>query len=496
MKKMPLITILLLLAFTQLSFAGGSNDKGGGAIKPGYKIHIKLTGVDDSVKKAFLVHYYGTKSIYACDSAALKNGVAEFNRRDSAFVGGSYMLLLSDHRTNFEFLLNNGDDITISAKVKDLPFGLKFANSPENEKFLDYQKYARDFGEKEQGLVKELGAAKSKADTDAIRKRGDVLSKDFAAFRKKLVKENPGTLLANILRSLEKPEVPEGEHFLEDGKTKDSTFAYRYYKAHFWDGFDFQDDRMIYTPLYDGLLEEYMSKMVLPWPDSVIHECDIILKKARGTKDVFHYSLWWLTRYVENSKVMGISDVFVYLVENYYMKGDAFWLSNDELKKYIERAQKMGPNVIGNVAPQLKVPNVITKKEESMSDVKAKYTLLVFYSPNCGHCQHELPLLDSAYEASLKDKGVKIFTLSTEGDEKQISDFLVKLKVDKKWTNTWDPEHTSNYHNNYDVYSTPTIYLLNDKKVILGKRLDHSNIGTMIEVTERKLKDKASGKLK
>eukprot|EP01030_Chromulinospumella_sphaerica_P014279 gene14279-14072_t len=46
---------------------------------------------------------------------------------------------------------------------------------------------------------------------------------------------------------------------------------------------------------------------------------------------MFHYTLWWITRYVENSKVMGMDEVFVYLVENYYMKGDAFWLKSDEL---------------------------------------------------------------------------------------------------------------------------------------------------------------------
>jgi len=205
-------------------------------------------------------------------------------------------------------------------------------------------------------------------------------------------------------------------------------------------------------------------------------ESDVLLKKAKGSKDVFHYTLWWLTQYVENSKVMGMDEVFVYLVENYYMKGDAVWLTNDELSKYLDRAQKIAPNVIGNLAPEIKLPNVTTKKEESLSALKAKYTLVVFYSPNCGHCQHEIPKLDSAYKADLKNKGLRIFTVATEGDEKAINDFITKDNMGE-WTNTWDPDHTSDDHNKYDVYSTPTIYLLDDKKIIKGKRLDHSNIG-------------------
>ena len=495
MKKIVLATALLTLGMNLKSIARDDNNKANPS-NQAYHIRLKMADAKDSL--VFLVHYYGKggTTIYKSDSAMFKNGVAEFRSKDSTFVGGSYMILMSDKRSNFEFLLNRGDDITITALQSKLPEGIKFTNSPENEKFQDYQRHAKIYGEEQQGLVKELESAKTKADTADIRKRGGESAKVFADYRKKLVKENPGTLLANILRALEKPEVPEGDHFLEDGKTKDSTFAYRYYKAHYWDNFDFQDDRLIYTPLYDQLLDEYMSKMVLPWPDSVEHESDMILKKAKGTKDVFHYSLWWLTRNVENSKVMGISDVFVYMVENYYMKGDAFWLTNDELQKYIDRAKKMAPNVIGNVAPELKLPNVYTKKEESMLDTKAPYTVVVFYSPNCGHCKHELPQLDSAYEASLKAKGVKIYTVATEGDEKAIGDFLTGLKVDKKWINTWDPEHVSNYHNNYDVYSTPTIYLLDSKKIIIGKRLDHSNIGNVIDITERKLKDKAKTETK
>ena len=494
MKRIKSIATVLLLG-TVLHTNGRDGMSSGSGGRAPYTIHLVMPDVTDSM--VYLAHFYGKggNEIYIQDSARFKKGgIADFKGKDSSFVGGSYMLLLSNKRTNFEFLINKGEDLTINAKVAKLPDGIKFTNSPQNEKFLDYEKHARENGEEQQKLVKEMETAKTKEDTAEIRKKSLALAKNFVDYRRNLVKESPNTLLANILSALEKPEIPEGDHFLPDGKTKDSTFAYRYYKTHFWDGFDFRDDRLIYTPLYDGLLEEYFSKEVLPYPDSVIYESDILLKKTKGTKDMFKYTLWWLTRYVENSKVMGLSDVFVYLVENYYMKGDAYWLSNEELQKYITRVQKMAPNVIGNVAPELKLPNVFTKEKESMHDVKGKYTLVVFYSPNCGHCQHELPLLDSAYEASLKEKGVKIYTVSTEGDEKSIGDFLVKLKVDKKWTNTWDPENVGNYHNNYDVYSTPTIYLLDDRKLIVGKRLDHSNIGSLIDMHERKLKEKATGK--
>jgi thiol-disulfide isomerase/thioredoxin len=171
------------------------------------------------------------------------------------------------------------------------------------------------------------------------------------------------------------------------------------------------------------------------------------------------------------------------------MKGDAVWLSSDELNKYIDRAMKIAPNVIGNLAPEIKLPNLASKKEESLSATKGKYTLLVFYAPTCGHCKEEMPAIDSLYKATLKNKGVKIYAVSTEGDEVAAKDFVTRYKLGD-WLTTWDPEHIGDWRSKYDVYSTPTIYLLDEKKIIRGKRLDHSNIAGLIEMMERKDKNK------
>ena len=481
MKKIALLVALIFTGFVSAS-----------AARIAYKIHLKIPDVKDSM--VFLAHYYGNPlpKIYQRDSAKFdKGGNADFYSTDSTFVGGIYMMLLSDRKTYFEVLLNKGDDMSITAYVKKLPEGVKFKNSPQNERFQQYVEFLKGYSEGQEVFKKQLAESKTAEDSADVRKRAGKTANDLNNYRHDYVKKYPNTLLSNIFKALEVPVVPEGDHFLEDGKTKDSTFAYHYYKAHYWDDFNYQDDRLIHTPLLDGKLEEYMNKLVLPWPDSVEHESDMLLKKARGTKDLFKYTLYWLTRNVENSKVMGMDEVFVYLVENYYMKGDAFWLSNEDLQKYIDRAMKIAPNVIGNIVPELKLPNVTTQKEESVSNVKGKYTLLVFYSPNCGHCQHEIPLLDSAYKAGLKDKGLKIFTVSTEGDEKAINEFIKKNKMDE-WTNTWDPQNVGNYHNKFDVYSTPTIYLMDERKIIIGKRLDHTNIGSVIDMTEKKAKDKAA----
>lgn len=450
----------------------------------GYTIKLKFTDIKDSI--VFLAHYYAKPlpTIYKTDSVRLdKNGVGVMQSKEET-LGGIYMILLEDKKTYFEFLLNNGDNFSITATAATLPMGLKYKNSPENERFAEYVVFLKDYSAKEQVLINEIGKAKNRADTNEISAKGQALSKSLKDFRKDYIKKYPNTLLTNIFRTLLLPEVPPGKHYLADGKTVDTAFGYNYYKTHYWDEFDFNDDRLINTPVYDGRLDEYFNKLVMPWPDSVQKEGDSLLAKTRGRKELFKYTLHWVTQYAQNSKIMGMDQAFVYFVENYHMKGDAYWMTSDILAKYVDRAQKIAPNVIGNLAPDIKMVD-INKKTFNLHGVDAKYTLLIFWSPDCGHCQQEIPRVDSVYKAALKQRGVKVFAVRTEGDEKQWQNFIDKHGM-KEWINVYDPERHSNYKAQYDVYGTPVMYLLDEKKIIRGKKLDYSNIEKVIDIIEKK----------
>lgn len=471
--KRLLLLLTLLTGITYSSIAAN-----------GYKLQIKFTDIKDSV--IYLAHYYAKPlpTIYKTDSTRVdKNGLAVMESKEET-LGGIYMILLSDKKTYFEILLNNGDNINMSVTVSQLPLGVRFKNSPENTRFAEYVAYLKDYTEREQKLRDEVSRAKTKDDTNTIAEKGKVLSKELKDYRKNYIAKYPGTLLANIFRSLLLPEIPAGKHYLEDGKTEDTLFGYNYYKDHYWDDFDFTDDRLINTPMYDARLDEYFNKLVLPWPDSVQKEGDMLLAKTRGRKELFKYTLHWVTQYAQTSKVMGMDQAFVYFVENYHMKGDAYWMTSDVLAKYIDRAQKIAPNVIGNIAPDIKMVD-INKKQQSLYSVNAKYTLLVFWSPDCGHCQAEIPRVDSVYKATLKSKGVKVYAVRTEGEENKWQEFIKKHDM-QDWVNVYDPEHKSNYKAQYDVYGTPVMYLLDEKKIIRGKKLDYSNIDKLIDILEKK----------
>jgi len=472
MKKHYLIAILCLLS--QFVFA-----------KDGYRIRIKLTDRRDSF--VYLAHYYGKNfpTVYKSDSARLdKNGNAMFEKKDK-IVGGIYMILPQDHSRYFEILLNNGADFSITASMDSLQGNVHYKNSSDNSDFLQYQNFIAKQTSREKELREELAAAKTKEDSTSKYEQAKRLHREMTDYRADYIKTRPNTLLATIFKAMQMPVVPEGPHYKEDGKSIDSQYAYRYYKSHYWDGFEFQDDRLIHTPILQARLDEYFNKVVVQQEDSVIREADSILRKMRGTSELFKYTLSWLSTNAQTTKVMGMDKVFVHLVENYYMKGDATWLGNEDLNKYIDRAKKIAPNVINNPAPAF-VAEDTAGNDLKLYDFEAKYTLLIFYAADCGHCQHELPLIDSVYKQELKARGVRIIAFNVEKNELQWKSFITKNKLEA-WTHVWDPEYKSRYWALYDTQQVPAIYLLDEKKIIRGKKLDHSNIGKVIDITEQKL---------
>ncbi|NDA64993.1 MAG: DUF4369 domain-containing protein, partial [Chitinophagia bacterium] len=163
-----------------------------------YKVQVKIPDVKDSM--VFLAHYYGKPlpTIYKRDSARFdRNGVATFTSTDSTFVGGIYMMLLSDKKTYFELLLNKGDDIGINVTLSKLPDGVKFKNSPENERFQAYVDFLKTYSAGQEALKKELSEATTAADTAKVRKKAGATSKDLINYRADYAKKYPNSLLAN-----------------------------------------------------------------------------------------------------------------------------------------------------------------------------------------------------------------------------------------------------------------------------------------------------------
>jgi thiol-disulfide isomerase/thioredoxin len=455
--------------------------------KDGYQIKVRFTDAKDSL--VYLCHYYGKNTtVFKDDSVRLNSkGEAEF-KSTKKIVGGIYMLLFADKSASMELILLNGDQFTLDVTKSAIFQTAAFTGNTENTDFYEYQRFLMDYGKGYQKLEADLVNCKTKKDSNLVRDRLREKGKELSAYRRSFIAKKPNSFIATIFNAVEEPEIPEELPTLPDGK-KDSTFPRYYYKKHYWDKFNLKDDRLIYTPLYERKLDDYMSKLVIPVPDSVNRECDSLLKVTEGHEEMFKYTLWYLTRWTETSKVMGMDESFVYLIENYYMRDKATWIDSAQLAKYIKRAGEIAPNMIGKPAMDLRMIDTTGKNVIPLSSIKADYTVLIFWSPTCGHCKKEIPRFDSVYQAALKKYNVKFFAVDADNEFEKWKVFINENNLNEGWTHVHDPQRTTNFRSFYDVYSTPTIYLLDDKKIIRGKRIDHNNLVGLIEFLEKKKKN-------
>ena len=440
----------------------------------GYTVKFRIAGLKDTT--CLVANYYGNGT-YVKDTLKVDaSGRCTFSAPDT-LPRGVYILVITDKKY-FEFIVNNDRKFSISTEVSDPVGKLTVTGSPENSLFYDYLKYNRDqFGDMQSLQDRYKKNEGNKDSTDAIRKKIIALNDSAIAYKLSIVAKYPESFLAFMINAMKEPTVPDAPT-LPNGR-KDSTFAYRYFKAHFWDGTDFTDDRLLRTPVFHNKLKRYFDQVVVQVPDSINSEIDRIVGKTGSNREMFKYIVWFATWHYENSEVMGFDAVFVHVVDTYYVTGRAYWTTGTTLEGIIKKAAKLKPLLIGNVAPNMVMMDTAGTLV-SMHNIPANILILLFWDPDCGHCVEEMPKIREIYDQYKKDYGLEIFAVCSDTN-------MVKMKKeirkrDMHWINVDGPRSlTGNYHDQYDIKTTPVIYILNRKKEIIAKQLKTDQIATFIK---------------
>ncbi|MCR9063159.1 MAG: DUF5106 domain-containing protein [Cytophagales bacterium] len=452
-----------------------------------YSIKVKLDG-GPTDRYIHLAHFLGYNQYIKVDSAKLENGFYHFEGEEP-LKGGIYLVVLSTSKY-YDFIVS-GDEkaFTIEADTVDFVKSVKFTNSRENDILFGYRKFLSEMNNKAGEINKSIDSADPNAN-QLRREKMAGLQEEVTNYINKTLKENEGTFAAKVIKANQEIEIPKEIPLNPDG-SKDSTFAYRYYKAHFWDNVDFSDGRILRTPFLQTKLEKYFKDLVYQVQDSVINNADHVITLSKQNNEVYRYVLWWVTNKYENSEIVGLDGVFVHLAEEYYLK-DADWLSEEQYKKFADRVKILKPLRTGEVFPHLYVydvnDNVVTVNQS-----KGKYTIVYFYSPDCGHCKDAAPELVE-YAKKAKDKGIVIYNVSVDYELDKVKEFIKKYGTDEHMLNLWDKGHHYYFRDNYDVYATPTSFILDSEKRIIGKRIPINEFDRFIEFYESKQKNLSQSK--
>lgn len=466
---------------------------------PAQQLNLRFQVKGATAGDAILANYFGDKQ-YIQDSAKVDaNGNFVFKTTEKRDAG-IYIVQFPTGSTRkyFEVILLDGQmNFAVESDTTDMIGKMKIIGSRENDIFLEHNlflaKKSKEM-EKLQADMKAAADAKDSITEKKIREQITGIDKEVKEYKRNFYKvKYPESFFAKVLRAMDEPDLLPYDQCprLPDGKI-DSAWNNRNYKEHYWDGFDFTDGRLLRTPVYHNKLKFYLEKITSPAPDSIIKAAHWIIEKARSDSDNFKYAVHYVTYTYEVSKVMGYDAIFVNMVETYHMKKQVWWLSESQLKKVIDRATKLKYSLLGASAVNVQLTDT-SGVVRQLQYVNADYTILIFWEPTCGHCKKEIPVIKTYYD-SLRAQGVsvEVYAINSEHDPIAWKKFVKDNKL--TWVNVMssDPQLLANYKYYFDVYSTPTVYLLDKQKKIFAKRLDPKGIETFMNrrINEDKKKAK------
>jgi thiol-disulfide isomerase/thioredoxin len=451
-----------------------------------YKVTLQAPQYKSGI--AYLTYHMG-KNLNIEDSAAVSaNGTAIFQTKRK-LLPGIYAMVLPGKSKLVDFFVDKEQVINVKIDTTDLLNKTVITGSKENVLFEQYQKTMAVKGKQWETERTAYSQSKTKQDSLLHEANYNKLNKDLNEYRENIMKTQPQSMLTAVLSAMK--ESPLLNPNPRD--RNDSLQNYYHYKAHYWDGVTFMDDRILRSPFFLPKFEKYYREIIVQHPDSIIKEADYQLLLARSSPEMYKFILNWMTDEYINPKYMGQDAVFVHLFEKYHSKGLTSWLNEKQMETISRRAYMLMANLIGAKAADLEMLDT-AGKAAALYNVEADYTVVIFWDPNCGHCKEEVPRLDSIYEASWKKHHVKIYAVlsaDSKEDMKTVWKQYIREHNIGDWINVYQSKEMEeaekasqkpSYRQLYDVTMTPTLFLLDKEKRIIGKKLSWQQLDELMQV--------------
>lgn len=448
----------------------------------GYHIKGNVKGIKP---EAFtLGHYFGASQYITKDTTqADANGNLLFEGA-KALPGGLYMILSPSKKRVMDLIIGAEQHFSFSTDTANIVGHMQVKGSPDSELYYKYQQHVSGYTSEINLLQRQLQFRQDLMTTTKINN----LRRQLMEYYKQFAQENSNSLTGKIMRAGAEVELPTPPK-RPDGKP-DSAWLFHYYKAHFWDNFDFSDERLVRTPILQRKIDRYMQELTLQQTDSLIQSADFIIEKAlkAGNKEMQAYCIWYLTNQAENPTIIGGDAVFVHLADKYYLGGLMPITDPTTVENIREKVNTIKPVLVGKTMPALSLTDT-AGKAISLNDLKNKYVILFFYDPDCGHCRQSTPALKALQEKYKTTLDLQVFAASVARAPEQWKKYIRDFGV-QNWVHGYDYSFRINFRKDYDVNNTPMIYVLDKNKKIIARRIPVEQLEGFLDYYEQTLSAK------
>lgn len=399
----------------------------------GYEISIKTKGISKDV--LYLKIFNGTASeTYTVDSVKIseKTPIAKFVEKQK-ILGGIYKLELKSNKSALNILVNNGSKISFNLEGTDI-LGLVAEQEP-NISFLTYERQS-----------------------GSIEKKLELL--------RNVQKKYPSPTLDLYTKLEEKRNVKIPENLDERKKMQ----------ANFLADLDLNERRIALLPNSYQFLFKYIN--ILP-VDNENYKIgvDRLLKGQNCDSKNYLFYLKWIFKNLEYYSQRGMNDAYKYTFNTYLNDMKCMNKNETFYKSIAAKLSALEAVPIGSVIENTDMQK-LDKTLVKLSDVysKSKYTFVMFYDPDCVHCQEETPGI-ADYIAGIRNSGADIQSIAylNTTDDKKWQNF-VQEKGLQNWINVKSEKNDRAYVEKLEISSNPSFLLLDSEGKVLLKKYNQQEI--------------------
>ena len=418
-------------------------------------------------KNLILLEYFGDKHIFIDSTGTDDSGWFSFELSNAA-PAGLYSLAIGSSPL-FNFIFNTENII-----LKFEPDGFsppEFIQSIENLIYYDYLAQSAQYDQKA-GMLIDILQYYPKTDSFYFftGKHFENLQTAHREYTDRIIQDYPATLVSHIVRSDRPVMIPKEMNW-------DDYLSFN--QSHYFDDVDFGDTSLINTNVFTAKAIDYLGFYSINSQNKELQEqvfiraVDTVLLKAMENGKVYDFLMQYL---IEGFEMYGFDRVISHIAENY--EPSSTCVNEDrksELQKRMENLRKLA---IGNIAPDIVIENAQGEKM-NLAGIDSELTVILFWASWCPHCKQMIPGLKRLYqEGDVPDFEILAISIDTSA-----TDYTQAIAVQETaWINYaelngWDSKAVVDY----SIYATPTMFILDRNRKILGRPVSVSDLRYELE---------------
>jgi peroxiredoxin len=447
------------------------------------QITFKIAGFTEGV--AQLVGVYADANYLADTAKIASDGRIQFVKKEG-YVDGLFYLLLPDE-TSFQLIVANGENFSIKAEKGNFINTLQAEQSLENKIFFENQRFQAGLEQRFNAVMAEMRKyPQGSAEFENLKVKQQNLLNEREGILTKLKTDYPNALFTKFKLAGQNPKY---RYAFRSNGSLDSIQTMRNFQDDWWNGFDFSESRLVRTPVFQNKLKKYISELTVQHPDSIVKSAISIIDKTFNNKELFKVAANWITYNHKPTvgKLMDCDAIYAQLVLKYFTleNSEKLGIPQEDITSMRNTATAMLPSFVGKIGQDVVARNK-NNELKSIYGLKSAITVIYIYNPDCEHCQEETPKLRAVYD-EWKSRGIEVFSIVYNAKDKaEWQDFAQKYGIN--WTDIWDPEVKSRYHEKYYTDITPEMYVLDKNHKIVAKNLKANQLPAVFELELAKLK--------